>query len=205
VTVLNLDVGTAVHEEILGLELRVVLAGDSCETPVVRDDDLLATGELVRSATEGLAGLGLEVHAGTERVDDLSDVDAGGNAEGLTESVTHTAGQTISASARKHFVLSQDHEGVSADAKVETFLGGADNHELVDDNTAGLEALRSELLFLHAHKVDAERELISAGGPLATIEDSDLGFRHTTKVSGLDVRLVLTVAVAASWTATHGA
>jgi hypothetical protein len=42
------------------------------------------------------------------------------------------------------------------------------------------------------------------GSHLVTdIEDPDLRFRHTTAVPRLDVRLVLLVSVAASWTASH--
>jgi hypothetical protein len=52
--------------------------------------------------------------------------------------------------------------------------------------------------------VDNSGELIHTSGLGSDIVNSELGLRYTSQVARLDVRLVLTVPVAASWSATHG-
>ena len=61
----------------------------------------------------------------------------------------------------------------------------------------------TDLLLLTAHEVDAQRESVSAFVLFAYIKDLDLGFGDTTEISGLDVRFVLTVALAASRATSH--
>lgn len=46
-------------------------------------------------------------------------------------------------------------------------------------------------------------ELVDASLLVADLEDADLRLRHSSKVARLDVRLVLTVAVASRGTAAH--
>jgi hypothetical protein len=52
----ELDVGTIDLDAASGLLLQVLLATEGSEAPVLGDDDLLATGELVLGATESLEG-----------------------------------------------------------------------------------------------------------------------------------------------------
>lgn len=50
----ELDVGTVNEDAATGLRLQVLLTTERGEAPVLGDDDLLATGELVLGATESL-------------------------------------------------------------------------------------------------------------------------------------------------------
>lgn len=52
----ELHVGTIHLNAAGGLLLQVLVAAERGEAPVLRDDDLLATGELVLGAAEGLKG-----------------------------------------------------------------------------------------------------------------------------------------------------
>jgi hypothetical protein len=125
----ELDVGTILLELALLAELDVVLAANGGETPVLGDDDLLATRELVHGAAEGLDGGGAVGVTGADGQDDLADVDTGDLTLGLSEGTTHTGLETIGSGARQHLVDTDDVEGVDADTEVETFLTG-DLHEV---------------------------------------------------------------------------
>ena len=74
---------------------------------------------------------------------------------------------------------------------------------LVGADTGGLEGFGAQLLVLVGDQVDAERELVDVGTLASEIEDADLGVGYTTVEAGLRVWLVLAVAVATSWTASH--
>lgn len=54
----ELHVGTVHLDAASGLLLQVLLATEGGEAPVLGDDDLLATGELVLGSAEGLEGGG---------------------------------------------------------------------------------------------------------------------------------------------------
>ena len=54
----ELHVGTVDLDAAGGLLLQVLLAAQRGEAPVLGDDDLLATGELVLGSAEGLEGVG---------------------------------------------------------------------------------------------------------------------------------------------------
>ena len=140
----ELDVGTVLAELALLAELDVLLAADRGEAPVLGDDDLLATGELVHGAAEGLDGGGAVRVTGADGQEDLADVDTGDETVGLAESTTHTGLETIGTGARQHLVDTDDVVGVGADAEVETFLTG-DFHEV----PGSLLVLLSHLSLIH--------------------------------------------------------
>lgn len=142
----ELNVSTVDLDATSSLLLKVLLATERGETPVLGDNDLLATGELVLRATESLQGkstvwmkvylsasmsnydcrMDIE-HTGVtsaDTQDDLADVDTGDSAVGLTPSTTHTGLQSIGTSARQHLVDADDVVRVGADTQVETFLSG---------------------------------------------------------------------------------
>jgi hypothetical protein len=54
----ELNVGTVDEELALGTLLKVLLTAERCEAPVLADDDLLATWELVLGTAESLDGSG---------------------------------------------------------------------------------------------------------------------------------------------------
>lgn len=133
-----------------------------------------------------------EIHTGvtgTERHDDLTDVDTGNGTVGLTPSTTHTSLKSIGTSARQHLVDTDDVEGVGADTEVETLLTGVLDEVLVGANTGGLEGLGAQLLILVGDEVDAEREVVDNGTLAAKIEDANLGVGDTTVEARLGVRL----------------
>jgi len=199
----ELDVGT-VDADGTGLALLDVLfPTQRGEAPVLGDDDLLATWELVLCATEGLDGGGTVGVTSSHREEDLADVDTGDSAVGLAESATHSGLQSIGTSARQHLVDADDVVWVSADTEVETFLSGSLDHVLVGANAGGLERLGAQLLIFVGDQVNTGGELVDVGTLAAQVEDSDLWVWHTTVETRLGVRLVLAVAVATSWTTCH--
>lgn len=120
----ELDVGTIDLHTALLAQSNVLFAAQRGESPVLADDDLLATGELVHGATESLDGGGTVGITGANTDEDLTDVYSGDDTVGLSEGTTHTSLEPISSSARQHLVDSDDVVGVSADAEMETFFTG---------------------------------------------------------------------------------
>jgi len=203
VAVLQGDVVTLVVQAVQTTEAFVLFAKEGSEAPLLGDDDVLATGELVRGTTESLDQVTPVRVLGAARVDDLADVDAGADTEGFTEGVTHTTGQPIGTSATKHFVLTENVVGVETNAHVESVFADMLEHVLVHNNTSGFHTFGTQLLLLTAHQVDAQREIVGGGAAFTDIKDGDLGIGNTTQVTRLDVRLVLAVTVTTSGTTTH--
>jgi len=199
----ELHVGTIHLDTTSSLPLQVVLATEGGETPVLGDDDLLPTGELVLGSSESLESGSTVGVTSADAHDDLANVDTGNSSVGLAPGTTHTSLQSIGTSARQHLVDTDDVEGVSADAEVETFLSGDLDEVLVGANTSGLEGLGAQLFILVGDEVDAQREIVDGRALSAQIEDTNLGVRYTTVEAGLGVRLVLAVPVATSGTTSH--
>ena len=77
------------------------------------------------------------------------------------------------------------------------------DHVLVGSNTSGFKGFGGNLLLLVAQHVYALRESIHTALLLAAIVNTKLGVGDTTAIARLDVRLVLLVAKAPSWTTAH--
>ena len=77
------------------------------------------------------------------------------------------------------------------------------DHVLVGSNTSGFKGFGGNLLLLVAQHVHALGESIHAALLLAAIVNTKLGVGDTTAIARLDVRLVLLVAKAPSWTTAH--
>lgn len=199
----ELDIGTIDLDTTLLAETDVLLATQGSETPVLGDDDLLATGELVHGAAEGLDGEVTVGVTGADREQDLANVHAGNGAVGLTEGTTHTGLETIGSGTGQHLVDTDDVEGVGADTEMETFLSSGLHEVLVGANTGGFESLGGQLLVLVGDHVHAGREVVDIGLLTSKIEDTDLWVGDTTVEAGLGVRLVLAVAVATGRTTGH--
>lgn len=202
----ELHVGTVHLDAASGLLLQVLLATERGEAPVLGDDDLLATGELVLGSAQGLKGGGAVGVTSTDRHDDLTDVDTGDSAVGLAPGTTHTSLQSIGTGTRQHLVDTDDVEGVSADTQVETLLSGDLDEVLVGANTGGLEGLGAQLLILVGDEVDAEREVVDGSALAAKIVDADLGVGDTTVEPGLGVglsviKLAILSVVTSCWSA----
>jgi len=203
VTTQELDVGTILLELALLAELDVLLAADGGETPVLGDNDLLATGELVHGAAESLESGGTVGVTSADGQNDLADVHTGNETLGLTEGTTHTGLETIGSGTRQHLVDTDDVVGVDTDTEVETFLTGDLDEVLVGTDTGGLESLGGQLLILVGDKVDTGGEVVHVGLLTTEIEDTNLGVGNTTVEPGLRVGLVLAVTVASRGTTGH--
>lgn len=82
------------------LEFEVLLTVDICESPLLGDDNLLTTGELVTGTAESLLDdMGVVVLA-ADGEDNLADVDPGNRAIWLAPGTTHTGLEPRSKSIR---------------------------------------------------------------------------------------------------------
>jgi len=199
----DLEVNTIADEQALLLELLDLLRSEVGETPLLGEENVLATRELVGSTAESLTSLSLEHVLGSDGEKDLVNVDTSDETLGLTVSTTHTSLKTIGTSAGKHAVNTDDVVGVDTDTEVEVLTTSVLAHVLVDNDTSSFESVGGDLLVLTGDEVNADGETESILGTVADIVNLDLSIRHTTEVARLDVRLVLAVAVATSRTTTH--
>lgn len=178
------------------LELQVLSALDASEAPGAGDVDLLTSRELELGTTEALHSVGNVLFEGTDGHEDLSNVNAGNEAIRLTEGTTHTGLETIRTGAGQHLVDTQDVEGVSTDAQVETFLTAHLHGILVGADTGSLESLRRDVLVFARNQVDSVGELVNTSLLTTAVVDAKLSIRDTTAEAGLGVGLVLDEAVA---------
>jgi hypothetical protein len=115
VSTVNLDLARV-------LLVHVLLTTERGEAPVLGDDDLLATRELVLRAAESLEGDSSVGITSADTQDDLANVDTGNGTVGLTPGTTHTSLQSIGTCARQHLVDTDDVVRVGADTHVERVL-----------------------------------------------------------------------------------
>ena len=181
----------------------VVLSVEVSETPLLRDNDLLLTRELVTRSSESLDDNVLVVISGTDRDKNLANVDTGGKTLGLTPGTSHTLLQSIGTGTRQHLVDTEDVEGVDTDSHVERLTTRDLGDVLVSTDTGSLKSLGGKLLKLVRDKVDTEREVVDGSSLSTEIIDTDLGIGDTTVVSRLGERLVLAVSVTSSGTTGH--
>jgi hypothetical protein len=191
------DVVAHVNKTILFSQFLIISLDKISESPTVRDDNVLTSRKLVRATAQSFNDVSFLASRGADRKHDLSNLAAGNKTVRLSESVTHTGLQSIGTSARKHLVDTENVVRVATHTEVETVLGGSTGHVLVDNNTSSFESFRRKLFFFTRNEVTAERKLVSRGLLVTGVEDSQLSIWDTTAVARLDVRLVLTVSVAA--------
>lgn len=202
----ELNVGTVHQDTTLLLQLNVLVPSQRSESPVLADDDLLATRELVHRSTESLDGSSSVRVSGSDGQKDLADVDTSDRAVGLTPGTSHSGLQSIGTSARQHLVDSDDMVRVGSNSQVKTFLSGNLDkvprtalemdvtkieilNILVGANTGGFKGFGAQLFVFVRHHVHAKRELVDIGTLSSQIENTNLGVRYTTVESGFRVRL----------------
>lgn len=137
-----------VSASVKGRDKGDALSVEGGETPLLGDNDLLSSRELVLGTTEGLHDDGLVVVLATDGEDDLSNVDSGDGSVGLSPCSSHTRLQSIGTGAGQHLVDADNVEGVDSDTEMERVLAGGLDDVLVGANTGGLEGLGRELLVL---------------------------------------------------------
>jgi hypothetical protein len=156
----KLDV-TAIRSELTsGTSLNIVSTSKRSETPLLGDDDLLLTWELVLTASQSLNNNSLVGILGTDGENDLTNVDTGNETIGLTESTTHTGLQSIGTSTGQHFVDTGDVIRVDTDTHVEGILTRGLGNVLVTTDTTGFKSFSRELFVLVGDQVDTEREIV---------------------------------------------
>lgn len=187
-----LQVATILDDTVAVTGLEVLLAAHVREAPLLRDDDLLATSELVTRATQRLDSVRTVSITRADRQKHLTNVDTGDKSVRLTKGTTHTRLQTVGTSARKHLVDTDDVVGVNAHTEVESILTCHLHHVLVGTDTSSFKGLRRNLLVFVTDKVDTERELIHRSLLATQIVDTDLRVRHTTVVPRLGLSWVST-------------
>lgn len=198
-----LDVTTIILETASSTGIEVVLTRELGEAPLFGNNDLLATSKLEFCTTKGLDDNGLVCILGTDREDDLTNVDTGSCTHGFSIGSTHSCLKTISTCAGQHLVDTENMEGVKADTHVERVLAGMFRDVFVGADSTGFKSFGRDLLLLVAEQVNAEREFVNVGLLAAKVVDADLGIRDTAAEARLWISLVLLVSVAASRTATH--
>ena len=119
----------------------VVLSVEVSETPLLRDNDLLLTRELVTRSSESLDDNVLVVISGTDRDKNLANVDTGGKTLGLTPGTSHTLLQSIGTSTRQHLVDTENVERMNTDSHVEGLTARDLGNVLVGADTSGLKSL----------------------------------------------------------------
>jgi len=202
-TVVDLDDVSVTTEFSTASLFDVHLTGVLRKAPPGTFQNLLTAGKLEFATTDRLHNMDLGRVFGTDTQQDLSDVDTGGNADGFSIRMSHSRGQSIGTGTRKHLVGPKDMEGMGPDADVIRILSNHFRKMLVDGDSAGLQGFTGNLLLLVTDQVGDEWKEIDGSLFVADVKNLDLGFRYTTAVPRLDVRLVLLVSVATSWTATH--
>ena len=185
-----LQVATILDDTVAVTGLEVLLAAHVREAPLLRDDNLLATSELVTRATQRLDGVRTVAITRADRQKHLTNVDTGDKSVRLTEGTTHTRLQTVGTSARKHLVDTDDVVGVDTHTEVESILTRHLHHVLVGTDTSSFKGLRRNLLVFVTDKVDTEWEFIHRSLLTTQIVDTDLRVRHTTVVPRLGLSWV---------------
>jgi len=150
----ELDIGTIDQDTTLLLELDVLVSSKWSEAPVLADDDLLSTRELVHGSSESLnsgSSVGVSSSDGKEN---LTDVHTGDSAVRLAPCTSHTSLKSISTGTRQHFVDSDDVVWVGSDSQVETFLSGNLDEVFVGANTGGFEGFRAQLFIFVGNHVN---------------------------------------------------
>jgi len=156
-----LNVSTIVDNHLVRLQLLVVGPVESGETPLLGDDDLLPSWELVSGTPESLHDDGLVGVLATDGHDDLTNVDTSGGTDGFTPSATHTLLESIGTSTGQHLVDPQDVEGVDTNTQVEGILSGSLDDVLVGADTGGFQSLRTQLLIFIRYQMTTEWEIIN--------------------------------------------
>jgi len=183
--------------------LGILLSGPLGESPLIRSQDLLSSGELILGPAKGFNNMRGVVVLATNRHDHLADLYTSSHLHGLSVRPTHTGGETICSGTRQHLILTNDVERVASYSNVVTLLAGGLDEVLVACNARGLESAGRELLLLVGDQVDNAGEVVHRVLLVPTVVDADLGVWYTSAVSRLDVRLVLLKAKAACRSSSH--
>jgi hypothetical protein len=215
VVVDNLAVGAVRNDLALGAQLLVLLFVELRESPVLRNNDLLSAGELVAASIECFDGVSLAGVLGSDRNENLTDINACNRAARFPKRSSHTSLEPrykrvvrilkhfcaddllpISSGTRKHFVDSEHVVWVHSHPHVETIFAGEFGQVLVGADTSGFQSFGRKLLLFQRNHVNAHREVINVRFLPSQIVNPEFGVGNTTAIAGLDVWPVLEISVA---------
>jgi len=113
---------------------------EGSETPLLGNDDLLPSGELVSCSSESLHDDGSVLVSASDGHDDLTNVDSCDGSVGLTPSSSHTLLKPIGSGTGQHLVDSDNVERVDPDPQVESLFTSSLDNVLVGTNSSGFES-----------------------------------------------------------------
>lgn len=137
----ELNVSTVVLDLTVSLLGNVFFSVERSETPLLRDDDLLLTWELVSGSSQTFNNNVLVGVLGSGRHENLTNGDSGSQTVRLTPGTSHTLLQSISTSTRQHLVDSQNVEWVDSHSQVERISTRHLGDVLVGTDTSGFQSL----------------------------------------------------------------
>lgn len=176
----DIDACTVTLDLVLLNQSSEFTVDDRCKTVLSGDEHGHTAGELEARSAEGFEREARLLGHRPDGDDNLADVDARALAQGLAIGVAHACLEPIGTRAREHLVDADDMPGVHSDAQMEGLFTAGNLHVLVRGNASGFERLRSDLLLLTAHEMDASGESIPLGLLHSAVVHSELGVRHTT-------------------------
>jgi len=199
----DLNVGTIQSELTFILKLLVVSVGVRGETPFTTDNDLLSTGELEFTSSEGFNGMRNILFNESYGIEDLVDFNSSDLADGFTESTSHTSLKSISTGAGKHFVDTENVPRVNSASKMETFLTALLDQVFVGSNTGSFQTFRTDLFLFEGDEVNTVWEFFNISSLFTSIVDSDSCVRDTSVITRLGEWLATPVSVASSGSSSH--
>jgi len=198
-----LNVSAILPDEFLLLHLDIRLLINIREAPLLADDDLLASRELIPGPPQRFRNNRRVILLRPNTQQNLADIDSRHGSVGFPPSSTHTGLKPISSSAGQHLVDANDVERVDSDSEMEGILSRGLGDVFVGADTGGFESFGGELFVFVRDHVDAEREIVNRGALPAQVEDADLGVWHTTIETRFRERFVLAITIATCWTTAH--
>ncbi len=131
----HLDVDTIRNDFSLALESVELRLSELCEAELSAHEDLLSSWELEHRSSEScLCGLDV-VGGGSDRDQDISNVYTCGLSVGFTKGSSHSLTESISTSAGKHLIDSNNVPWVHSCSQVESFFTCLVDHVFVRSNT----------------------------------------------------------------------
>ena len=148
-----LNVATIVGKTATIPQLLVLSAFEFREAPLLRDVDLLTTGELELRTAQSFDDLRLVAVAGTNAHDGLTDADTGNSTLRFAVRSSHSSLEPISSSTGQHLIDAKNVEGMQSHTNVELILTTVFHQVFVAANTTCLQRFRAELFILIRHQV----------------------------------------------------
>ena len=140
-------VSSHIDQQIVDPQVFDLLGCEFRESNEETHGDLLSPGQLVLSSSHGLSDNWDVFFFGSQRQQNVSNLNPTGLSVGFTPGASHSGLKSISAGAGKHFVDSEHVPWVLSDSDVEVFLADFLDEESVGGDSHSLKSLGTDLLF----------------------------------------------------------